>query len=40
MPLTVTLELEWVLRGAYRLSTEAVVDAFEALLGVRQLHFE
>jgi len=40
VPLTVSLELEWVLRGAYRLSTEAVVDAFEALLGVRHLHFE
>jgi len=40
VPLTVTLELEWVLRGAYRLSTEAVVDACEALLGVRHLHFE
>ena len=40
VPLTVTLELEWVLRGAYRLSTEAVVDAFEGLLGVRHLHFE
>jgi len=26
--------------SAYRLSTEAVVDAFEALLGVRHLHFE
>jgi predicted nucleic-acid-binding protein len=40
VPLTVTLELEWVLRGAYRLSTEAVAAAFEALLGVRHLHFE
>jgi predicted nucleic-acid-binding protein len=40
VPLTVSLELEWVLRGAYRLSTEAVVDAFEGLLGVRHLHFE
>jgi predicted nucleic-acid-binding protein len=40
VPLTVTLELEWVLRGAYHLSTEAVVDAFDALLGVRHLHFE
>jgi predicted nucleic-acid-binding protein len=25
---------------SWRLSTEAVADAFEALLGVRQLHFE
>jgi hypothetical protein len=30
VPLTVSLELEWVLRGAYRLGTEAMVDAFEA----------
>lgn len=40
MPLTVSLELEWVLRGAYRLSTEAVADTFEALLGMRHLRFE
>jgi predicted nucleic-acid-binding protein len=40
VPLTVSLELEWVLRGAYRLGCHQVVAAFEGLLGLRQLHFE
>jgi predicted nucleic-acid-binding protein len=40
VPLTVSLELEWVLRGAYRLGCDQVVAAFEGLLGLRQLHFE
>ena len=40
VPLPVTLELEWVLRGAYRLGVEAVADAFDDLPGVGQLHFE
>ena len=40
VPITVTLELEWVLRGAYRLPREAVIRAFEGLLAIRQLHLE
>lgn len=40
VPLSVSLELEWVLRGAYRLGVDQVVGAFEGLLSVRQLHFE
>ena len=40
VPLSVTLELEWVLRGAYRLGVDQVLRAFEGLLSVRHLHFE
>jgi predicted nucleic-acid-binding protein len=40
VPLTVTLELEWVLRGAYSLDKPAIVRSFEALLSVRNMHFE
>jgi predicted nucleic-acid-binding protein len=40
VPLSVSLELEWVLRGAYRLGVDQVVRAFEGLLSVRPLHFE
>jgi predicted nucleic-acid-binding protein len=40
VPLSVSLELEWVLRGAYRLGVDQVVRAFEGLLSVRALHFE
>lgn len=29
VPITVALELEWVLRGAYKLPREAVITAFE-----------
>ncbi len=39
VPLTVALELEWVLRGAYKLSAERVVASFEALLSIRNLRF-
>ena len=38
VPITVVLELEWVLRGAYKLSREAVIAAFEGLLAIRHLH--
>jgi predicted nucleic-acid-binding protein len=37
--LTVALELEWVLRGAYRLAPSRVLAAFEALLSIRNLRF-
>jgi predicted nucleic-acid-binding protein len=39
VPLTVALELEWVLRGAYGLSRDQVVATFEALLSIRNLRF-
>ena len=37
--LTVALELEWVLRGAYKLAPDCVVAAFEALMSIRNLRF-
>ena len=40
VPITVVLELEWVLRGAYKLPKEAVIAAFEGLLAIRHLHLE
>jgi predicted nucleic-acid-binding protein len=40
VPLTVTLELEWVLRGAYALDKVAIVRSFEALLSIRNISFE
>ena len=40
VPLTVTLELEWVLRGPYSLDKPATVRSFEALLSVRNMNFE
>lgn len=40
VPLTVVLELEWVLRGAYSLDKPAIVRSFEALLSVRNVNFE
>ncbi|MDP4029685.1 MAG: type II toxin-antitoxin system VapC family toxin [Gallionella sp.] len=40
VPLTVALELEWVLRGAYLLDKHAIVRSFEALLSVRNMNFE
>lgn len=40
VPVTVTLELEWVLRSPYKLGVEIVADAFDRLLQVRNLHFE
>ena len=39
VPLTVALELEWVLRGAYRLPTEQIIASFEALLSIRNVRF-
>ena len=40
VPITVALELEWVLRGAYKLQRDAVIKAFEGLLAMRHLHLE
>jgi predicted nucleic-acid-binding protein len=40
VPITVVLELEWVLRGAYRLERGAVIAALEGLMAIRQVHIE
>ena len=40
VPITVVLELEWVLRGAYQLPRSAVIHAFEALMAISHLHVE
>ena len=40
VPITVVLELEWVLRGAYRLPREVIIRAFQGLIGIRHLHLE
>lgn len=40
MPITVVLELEWVLRGAYQLRREAIIRAVRGLMAIRHLHLE
>lgn len=40
VPLTVALELEWVLRGAYQLPRETIIHALRALIAIRHLHLE
>ena len=40
VPITVVLELEWVLRGAYQLPREAIIRAFLGLIGIRHLQLE
>lgn len=40
VPVTVVMELEWVLRGAYKLPREAVLAAFRGLMAIRHLHLE
>ena len=40
VPFTVVLELEWVLRGAYQLSREAITHALRGLIAIRHLHLE
>ena len=40
VPITVVLELEWVLRGAYRLERGVVIAALEALMAIRHVHLE
>jgi predicted nucleic-acid-binding protein len=40
VPITVVLELEWVLRGAYRLDRRAVIAALEGLMEIRHVHLE
>jgi predicted nucleic-acid-binding protein len=40
VPITVVLELEWVLRGAYQLSRESIIRAMRGLIAIRHLHLE
>jgi predicted nucleic-acid-binding protein len=40
VPLTVVLELEWVLRSRYRLSKTAMLQVFARLLETRELEFQ
>ena len=40
VPITVVLELEWVLRGAYQLPREAIIRAFRGLIAIRHLQLE
>ena len=40
VPITVVLELEWVLRGAYQLPREAIIHALRGLIAIRHLHLE
>ena len=40
VPITVTLELEWVLRARYRLDKVSVLSAFDALLETDELQFQ
>jgi predicted nucleic-acid-binding protein len=39
VPVTVTLELEWVLRARYRLARDAILETFVGLLETRELEF-
>jgi predicted nucleic-acid-binding protein len=40
VPITVVLELEWVLRGAYKLPREAIVRGFQGLMAISHLSLE
>jgi predicted nucleic-acid-binding protein len=40
VPITVSLELEWVLRSAFRLPKSMVLQTFHGLLGTFELRFE
>lgn len=40
VPLTVTLELEWVLRSAYCFAKDQVLAAFSSLLETREFQFQ
>jgi len=40
VPLTVALELEWVLRSLYASPRDKIASALELLLGLPSLHFE
>ncbi len=40
VPITVALELEWVLRSRYGFAKPEIVDAFNALLETREVEFQ
>jgi predicted nucleic acid-binding protein len=40
VPITVVLELDWVLRSRYRYGEKQAVDAIESLAGVESITFE
>lgn len=40
VPLTVTLELEWILRGVYCIDRRKISVGLHGLIAVRNLHFE
>ena len=40
VPVTVTLELEWVLRSRYKFDKTTVMGAFTALLETREIEFQ
>ena len=40
MPITVALELEWVLRASFGFAKEAVLDVLASLLSAAELSFE
>jgi len=40
VPITVTLELEWVLRSRYQFDKATVLGAFDALLETQELEFD
>lgn len=40
VPITVTLELEWVLRSRYKFDKTTVMGAFTALLETREIEFQ
>ncbi len=40
VPITVTLELEWVLRGAYKIERTVIFAIYQSLLSIRNLTFE
>ncbi|HYF59844.1 MAG TPA: type II toxin-antitoxin system VapC family toxin [Burkholderiaceae bacterium] len=40
VPVTVLLELEWVLRSRYRVARDGIIEAFDLLLESRELGFD
>lgn len=40
VPLTVSLELEWILRSLYKLEVNTIANAFEGLMSIRNLSFQ
>lgn len=40
VPLSVSIELEWVLRSRYEFTKELILDTFSRLLESREIHFQ